>query len=82
MEWVILIAVGLLVGVVAKVLMPGRDPGGWIVTILLGIGGSLLASWLAPKLGWHPTGRLMSFAASVLGAMAILLVYRLVFRRG
>jgi uncharacterized membrane protein YeaQ/YmgE (transglycosylase-associated protein family) len=82
MNWVYIILVGLLVGVVAKLLMPGRDPGGWIVTILLGIAGSFVAGWLAPKLGWHPTGTLMQFVANVLGAMLLLLIYRLVARRG
>jgi uncharacterized membrane protein YeaQ/YmgE (transglycosylase-associated protein family) len=82
MNWLYMIVVGLIVGVVAKVLMPGKDPGGWIVTILLGIGGSIVASYLAPLIGWHPAGGLMRFAASVAGAMLILLVYRLVVRRG
>ena len=82
MHWVYMIAIGLLVGIVAKVLMPGKDPGGIFVTILLGIGGSIVANFVAPYLGWYPRG-VMSFVASVLGAMAILLLYRLVFgRRG
>lgn len=80
MHWVYTIVVGLIVGLVAKLLMPGKDPGGWIVTILLGIGGSMVARYLAPLIGWHPTG-VMSFVASVAGAMLILLAYRLIVRR-
>lgn len=81
MSWVYLIVTGLIVGVVAKILMPGKDPGGWIITILLGIAGSIVASYVAPLVGWQPSGQLMRFVASVLGAMLILLVYRLVARR-
>ncbi len=76
-----MIVIGLAIGAVAKMLMPGKDPGGIIVTILLGIAGSLVAGYLAPMIGWYPAG-LMRFAASVLGAMLLLLGYRLVFRRG
>jgi uncharacterized membrane protein YeaQ/YmgE (transglycosylase-associated protein family) len=76
-----MIVVGLIVGVVAKLLMPGKDPGGWIVTILLGIGGSVVAQFLTPLIDWHPTG-LLRHVASVGGAMLILLAYRLLVRRG
>jgi len=74
MLWMIL--VGLLVGVVAKLLMPGRDPGGAVITILLGIGGSLVAGFLGRFIGWYGDGEPAGFIASVLGAILLLLVYR------
>jgi uncharacterized membrane protein YeaQ/YmgE (transglycosylase-associated protein family) len=63
--------IGLLIGVVAKLLMPGRDPGGFIVTILLGIAGSWVGAWLFGLLGWGS-----GFIGSVIGAMLLLLAYR------
>jgi uncharacterized membrane protein YeaQ/YmgE (transglycosylase-associated protein family) len=74
--------VGLIVGALAKLFMPGRDPGGIIITILLGIAGAFLAGFLGRAAGWYrdvSTGP--GIIASVLGAMLILLVYRLVIGR-
>ena len=80
--WIIwALIVGLVVGFVAKLLMPGRDPGGFIVTALLGVAGSLVATWAGRQLGWYGEDDAAGFIAAVLGAMAILLVYRLVARR-
>jgi uncharacterized membrane protein YeaQ/YmgE (transglycosylase-associated protein family) len=76
--WTILI--GLLVGLLAKFIMPGRDPGGLIITTLIGIGGALLASFLGQAMGWYPQGHPAGFLASVLGALILLMVYRLVRR--
>ena len=76
--WVIVI--GLVVGAIAKLLMPGRDPGGFVITTLLGIGGALIASYLGQAMGWYAPGHPAGFIASVLGAMLLLLVYRLVRR--
>ncbi len=73
--WTILI--GLVVGVIAKLLMPGRDPGGFIITILLGIAGALLAGWLGRAVGWYGPGQGAGFIASILGAMLLLLLYRM-----
>ena len=78
--WILVI--GLLVGAVAKLLMPGRDPGGCIITILLGIAGALVASYLGQALGWYRPGQPAGFIGSVVGAMLLLLLYRLLFRRG
>ena len=75
--WVI----GLLIGAVAKLLMPGRDPGGCIITMLIGIAGSFVASYLGQKMGWYEQGQPASFIASVIGAMLLLLVYRLIAPR-
>ena len=73
------IVFGLIAGVVAKLLMPGRDPGGFIVTILLGIAGALIGGFLGSLVGLKG-GWWMSFALAVVGAMLLLMVYRL-FRR-
>lgn len=77
--WTILI--GLLAGALAKLIMPGRDPGGIIVTILLGIGGALVARFVGQALGWYGEGQPAGFIAATLGAIAILIIYRLVRRR-
>ncbi len=76
--WTILI--GLVIGAVAKFLMPGKDPGGIWITILLGIGGSLVASWLGRAAGWYEPGQSAGFIMSVLGALLLLGIYHL-FRR-
>ena len=67
---------GLIVGVIAKLLMPGRDPGGFIITILLGIAGAAVAGWLGRALGWYGPEDAAGFIASVVGAILLLLVYR------
>lgn len=74
MIWMII--VGLLVGIVAKLLMPGRDPGGAIVTILIGIAGSLVAGFLGRFAGWYSDGEPVGFIASILGAVLLLFLYR------
>jgi uncharacterized membrane protein YeaQ/YmgE (transglycosylase-associated protein family) len=80
MIWMIF--VGLLVGVVAKVLLPGRDPGGAVVTILIGIAGSVIAGFLGRSIGWYTDGQAAGFIASVLGSIVLLLLYRAVTGRG
>lgn len=70
------IVFGLAVGVVAKLLTPGRDPCGMIVTILLGIGGALVAGFLGRMLGWYGEGDPVGFIMAVLGAILVLFVYR------
>jgi len=76
------IVFGLIVGAVAKLIMPGRDPGGIIVTILLGIVGSLLGGWLGQALGLYGPGEAAGFIMAVVGAIIVLLLYRLLIRRG
>lgn len=73
--WMLLI--GLLVGAVAKLLTPGRDPGGCLVTMLLGVMGAMLAGYLGRSAGWYAEGEPVGFLASVAGAVIILLVFRL-----
>lgn len=75
--WII---IGLLAGAVAKLLMPGRDPGGIIVTILLGIAGALLGGFLATALGLGVGGTIWNFVLAVVGALLLLWIYRLVVR--
>ncbi len=74
--WMLII--GLVVGAIAKLLMPGRDPGGFIITILLGIAGSFLAGFLGRSMGWYSEGEPAGFIASVVGAILLLLIYRMV----
>ena len=76
-----MLIIGLLVGIVAKFLLPGNDPGGLIVTTLLGIAGSFTAGYIGRAAGWYSPGEPVSFIASVVGAIVLLLVYRLLFRR-
>ena len=76
------IVIGLLAGGIAKLLMPGKDPGGCVITILLGIAGALLAGFLGRTLGWYgPDDAGAGFIAAIVGAFLILLIYRLVLRR-
>ncbi|CAG0950563.1 hypothetical protein ARNL5_00070 [Anaerolineae bacterium] len=72
--WMCLI--GLLAGALAKWIMPGRDPGGWFMTMLLGIGGSVVAGLLGRLVGWYHPGQGAGLIASVLGAMLVLWIYR------
>jgi len=75
------ILIGLVAGVVAKFLTPGRDPGGWIITILLGIAGSYVGTFLGRTIGHYQEGQTAGFIASVIGAVVLLLIYRL-FTKG
>ena len=69
---------GLVVGVVAKFLLPGRDPGGLLVTALIGMVGGWFGGWIGRALGWYDEGHPAGFGMSVVGAMALLLIYRFV----
>lgn len=77
--WTLII--GLLVGLVAKALMPGRDPGGFIITALLGIVGAFVAHMIGRSAGWYADGQPAGFLASVVGAILVLAVYRMVLGR-
>jgi len=68
---------GLVIGAIAKLLMPGRDPGGFIVTILLGIAGALLGGFLGRALGWYREGEPAGFLMSLVGAVVLLVIYRM-----
>lgn len=77
--WTIII--GLIIGVIAKLLMPGRDPQGCIITILIGIGGSVVARVIGHALGWYRAGQPAGFIASILGAMLLLFIYHRLTRK-
>ena len=81
MHWLWTIIIGLIVGAVAKLLMPGKDPGGFIITILLGIAGSLVGTWLGRMVGWYQEGESAGFIMSVIGAIILLAIYHFVRRR-
>jgi uncharacterized membrane protein YeaQ/YmgE (transglycosylase-associated protein family) len=75
------IVFGLIVGVIAKLLMPGRDPGGMIVTILLGVAGALLGGFIGQAIGLYGPEDPAGFFMSLLGAVALLFLYRMFVRR-
>jgi uncharacterized membrane protein YeaQ/YmgE (transglycosylase-associated protein family) len=70
--------IGLIVGAVAKLLMPGKDPGGIWITMALGIAGSIVATYLGQLMGWYREGQTAGFIMSVVGAIVLLVIYRLV----
>ena len=70
--------IGLIVGVVAKFLMPGKDPGGIWITMAIGIAGSILATYLGQAIGWYQAGQGAGFIMSVVGAILLLLIYRVI----
>ena len=80
-SWLWWIIIGGIAGAIAKLLMPGRDPGGCIITILLGIAGALLAGFIGRSVGWYGEGEGASFIAAIVGAFIILLLYRVVLGR-
>lgn len=82
MELIGTILIGLLAGIVAKLLMPGKDPGGFIITILLGIGGAVVATYLGQAVGWYQAGQEAGFIGAVVGAILILVAYRAARRSG
>ena len=74
------ILIGLVAGVLGKLIMPGKDPGGFIVTILLGIAGALLAGFLGQALGVYEQGEVAGWVGAILGSLALLIIYRLVIQ--
>jgi uncharacterized membrane protein YeaQ/YmgE (transglycosylase-associated protein family) len=81
MGLIMTLVIGLVVGVIAKLLMPGKDPGGFVITTLLGIAGAFVARFAGQALGLYGEGEPAGFIASVLGAILLLVLYRLL-RRG
>lgn len=77
--WMLII--GLIVGALAKLVMPGKDPGGILITMLLGVAGALLAGFLGRALGWYHEGQSAGFISSIIGALILLGIYRLATRR-
>ena len=77
--WMLII--GLVIGAIAKFIMPGKDPGGIIVTMLIGIVGALIAGFLGRAVGWYHEGEPAGFIASIVGAILLLIVYRMIVGR-
>ena len=75
------LVIGLVAGVLGKLIMPGKDPGGFIVTMLIGIAGSFLATYIGRALGWYQEGQGAGFIMSVLGAIVLLALYHMVRRK-
>jgi uncharacterized membrane protein YeaQ/YmgE (transglycosylase-associated protein family) len=78
LSWIVF---GLVIGIIAKLLMPGRDPGGFIVTILLGIAGALVGGFIGRALGFYGEGQSAGWLMSILGAIILLALYRMLVRR-
>ena len=78
LSWILF---GLVVGVIAKLLMPGRDPGGFIVTILLGIAGAMIGGFLGRALGFYGDNQSAGWLISILGAVILLAIYRMMAGR-
>lgn len=78
LSWILF---GLVVGVIAKLLMPGRDPGGFIVTILLGIAGALFGGFVGRAMGFYGENQGAGWIMSILGAIILLALYRMMVRR-
>ena len=74
--WTLII--GLVAGIIAKFLMPGRDPGGFIITMLLGVAGAFVATWLGQAVGWYEAGQGAGLIGAVVGAIILLIIYRFV----
>jgi uncharacterized membrane protein YeaQ/YmgE (transglycosylase-associated protein family) len=77
--WVVII--GFVAGAVAKFIMPGKDPGGFLVTTGLGVGGALVATFLGRLVGWYQEGESAGFIAAVVGAIIVLAVYRFIKKK-
>jgi uncharacterized membrane protein YeaQ/YmgE (transglycosylase-associated protein family) len=76
MSFLWMLVIGLVIGALAKLIMPGRDPGGMIVTMLIGIAGSAIAGIIGRAAGWYNEGQTAGFIASVVGAIILLAIYR------
>lgn len=81
MSILVTLLIGLVIGVVAKFLLPGDDPGGVLMTVVIGIAGSFIAGYVGRAAGWYSEGEPVGFLASVAGAIVLLLLYRALFGR-
>jgi uncharacterized membrane protein YeaQ/YmgE (transglycosylase-associated protein family) len=78
LSWIVF---GLVIGIIAKVLMPGRDPGGFIVTTLLGVAGAMVGGFMGRAMGFYGEGQTAGWLMSILGAVLLLAIYRMMVRR-
>jgi uncharacterized membrane protein YeaQ/YmgE (transglycosylase-associated protein family) len=81
MSWLWTLIIGLIVGAIAKWVMPGRQGGGIIVTMILGIVGAFIATWIGQAVGWYQAGQGAGFIASIIGALIVLWIYGMVTRK-
>jgi uncharacterized membrane protein YeaQ/YmgE (transglycosylase-associated protein family) len=81
MDIILMLVVGLIIGALAKLIMPGKDPGGIIVTMAIGVAGALGAGLLGRAVGWYAPGEKAGLIASILGSVALLAIYRAVTGR-
>jgi uncharacterized membrane protein YeaQ/YmgE (transglycosylase-associated protein family) len=81
MQYIWMAIIGLIVGALAKFIMPGKDPGGIIITMLLGIAGSFVGAFIGRALGFYHEGQAAGFIMSLIGAIILLALYRLIFKR-
>ena len=81
MDIIYTILIGFVVGIIAKLLTPGRDPGGFIITTLIGIAGAMVAKLVGQALNWYTAGESVGFLASIVGAVVLLLLYRAISGR-
>jgi uncharacterized membrane protein YeaQ/YmgE (transglycosylase-associated protein family) len=70
---------GLIVGAIAKLIMPGRDPGGILVTMAIGIAGAVIGGFIARAIGWYGPNQVAGYTVSILGAILLLWLYRMLF---
>ena len=78
LSWIVF---GLVVGIIAKLLMPGRDPGGFIITMLLGVAGALLGGFIGRAMGFYGPNETAGWLISILGAILLLVIYRVAIGR-
>lgn len=81
MEFIWMLIIGLVAGALAKLIMPGKDPGGIVITMAIGVAGALLAGLLGRAAGWYEPGEGAGFIAAVIGSIALLAIYRVVVGR-
>ena len=81
LHWLWVVVIGVVIGALAKLVMPGKDPGGFIITALLGIAGAVAATVMGHAVGWYGPGESAGFIMSVIGAVILLAIYRAVRRR-
>ena len=81
MDFLYTILIGLVVGVIAKLLIPGKDPGGFVITTLIGIAGAMLAKFIGQAMNWYDADESVGWIASVVGAVILLLLYRSIVGR-
>ncbi len=77
LHWLGVFFIGLIVGIIAKLLMPGKGPGGFFITAIIGIVGAFVATFIGQGLGWYTADQSAGFIASIAGAIILLFVYRL-----